>query len=132
MFNNIDLMHRGLDAAWMRQSVIAHNIANADTPNFKVKHVEFESVMKQALRNGDNIRVEVTHPAHFRIGPPDPTQVRPVAVTDNHYTIRMDGNNVDIDHQMGMLAQTQIQYNALSDRITGSFNRLKLVIKEGR
>jgi flagellar basal-body rod protein FlgB len=132
MFRNIDLMHRGMDAAWMRQSVIAHNISNVDTPGYKAQHVEFESVLKAALRGEGGMQVTVTHPDHFRIGSPDPSQVRPVTVTDNHYTTRMDGNNVDIDHQMTQLAQTNIQYNALADRITGSFNRLKLVIKEGR
>jgi flagellar basal-body rod protein FlgB len=132
MFRNIDLMHRGLDASWMRQSVIAHNIANADTPGFKARHVEFESVLKDAMRNQDNLRVEITHPAHFHIGPPDPTQAVPVTVTDNHFTMRMDGNNVDIDHQMLALTQNSIQYNALSDRVTAGFNQLKLVIKDAR
>ncbi|MCL2003389.1 MAG: flagellar basal body rod protein FlgB [Oscillospiraceae bacterium] len=132
MFSNIDLMHRGLDAAWMRHSVISHNIANVDTPGYKAQHVEFESVLKAAMRGDGGIQMTVTHPGHIQIHPPNPAQARPVTVTDNHYTIRMDDNNVDIDHQMAQMVQNTIQYNALSDRVTSSFSRLKLVIREGR
>jgi flagellar basal-body rod protein FlgB len=134
MFRHIDLMQRGMDAAWMRQEVISHNIANADTPGYKAQHVEFEGVMRKALEgNGHTLQTAVTHDKHIRVGGPiDPRRVQPVTVRDTHYTIRMDGNNVDIDHQMTELAANYIRYSVMQDRITGNFNRLKMVIREGR
>ena len=133
MFRHIDLMQRGMDAAWMRQDVISHNIANADTPNYKAQHVAFESVMRAALAGEGTPQGAVTHEKHIRFGGvPDPAQVRPVTVTDNHYTIRMDGSNVDIDHQMGEMAANYIRYSALQSQVTGTFNRLKMVIREGK
>ena len=56
LLNNIgaEILIKGLDALWMRQRVISNNIANATTPGYKSKSVEFENVLKSVL-NRDNI-----------------------------------------------------------------------------
>ncbi len=55
-FKGIDLLQKGLDAAWTRNSVITNNIANVDTPGFKSSSVEFEAAMKRAMEaeSGDS------------------------------------------------------------------------------
>lgn len=45
---------------------------------------------------------------------------------------RLDGNNVDIDIEMGNLAKNTIQYHVLAQRISDHFNKLKTVIRDGR
>ena len=45
----IDLLKRGLDVSVLRRNVIANNIANAETPNFKRSVLNFESTLKRAL-----------------------------------------------------------------------------------
>ena len=45
-----------LDGLAMRGEVRAHNIANAETPGFRAGHVEFESLLSDALRRGDPAR----------------------------------------------------------------------------
>ena len=134
MFSNIDLMQRGMDAAWMRQDVISHNIANNDTPGFKAQHVEFESMLQSALTGeGATLQGAVTHKKHIPFGgSPDPSQVRPVTLTDYHYEIRMDENNVDVDHQMAEMAANYVRYSAFQTQVTGAFSRLKTVIREGK
>jgi flagellar basal-body rod protein FlgB len=133
MFQQINLMQRGMDAAWMRQDVIAHNIANADTPHYKSQRVAFETMMAAALRGEGTMEGAVTHDKHIRFGGvPDPTQVKPVTLTDYHYTIRMDENNVDVDHEMSELAANYIRYSMLTASVNGSFNRLKMAIREGK
>jgi len=49
LFNDIQLLEKGIDASWLRNQVISNNIANVDTPGFKSSKVEFESVFKAAL-----------------------------------------------------------------------------------
>ncbi len=51
MFGGIDLLQKGMDAAWVRNEVISNNIANAETPNFKSSSVEFESIFQKALND---------------------------------------------------------------------------------
>ena len=47
--NNIE---RGLDAAWLRNDVIAQNIANVDTPGYKRKIVQFEEFLDNEMKTG--------------------------------------------------------------------------------
>jgi len=51
MFGGIDLLQKGMDAAWTRNNVITNNIANAETPNFKSSSVEFETLFQQAIND---------------------------------------------------------------------------------
>jgi flagellar basal-body rod protein FlgB len=46
--------------------------------------------------------------------------------------MREDGNNVDMDEEMTSLAKNAIMYNALVQKISGEFRKLKTVINEGR
>jgi flagellar basal-body rod protein FlgB len=131
MFRHIDLMQRGMDASWMRQEVISHNIANVDTPGYKAQSVEFESVLRAAM-SGDGLEATRTNPKHFHFGaPPDPTKVMPVTVGHTHFNIRMDDNNVDIDHEMHAMAANYIRYSTMQAQVTSEFAKLRMVIREG-
>jgi flagellar basal-body rod protein FlgB len=131
MFRHVNLMQRGMDAAWMRQEVISHNIANVDTPNYKQQTVEFESMLRAAM-SGEGLEGTRTNEKHFHIGaPPDPTQVMPVTVGHTHFNIRMDDNNIDIDHEMHALAANYIRYSMITSQVTSEFNKMRMVIREG-
>ena len=64
---NLDILQRSLDATTVRHSVIANNIANADTPNFKRTVVNFESALGDALASERPPRFEAarSHPRHI-------------------------------------------------------------------
>jgi len=131
MFRTTDLLARGLDAAQLRQDTIANNIANEDTPGFKASHVEFESYMKAALQEGD-FEAKVTRDKHIPFtGSGDAAEVRPAVAQDANTTMRMDGNNVDIDQQMTDLAKNTIWYNTMVTKLNGELERLKIAI-DGR
>ncbi len=132
MFRQVNLMQRGMDAAWMREEVINNNIVNADTPNYKAQHVEFESMMQAALSGEGGLEGTATDQKHFKIGGvSDPLKVNPVTLTDMHYTERMDGSNVNIDREMAELAENYIRYSAMQTQVSSEFNRLRMVIREG-
>jgi flagellar basal-body rod protein FlgB len=54
IFTKLNILEKGLDASWTRNEVLANNIANADTPDFKRSDIEFESVFQKALGDGSN------------------------------------------------------------------------------
>ena len=92
-----------MDVAALRQNVIANNIANADTPNFKRSDVNFESQLKRAL---DSEKVTppfpqyITNPRHIPFDKPmDWRQVRPRRVLDYLTEAKNNGNNVDIEQE---------------------------------
>lgn len=128
---NIVLLQKGLYAATVRNNVIANNIANVDTPNFKRSEVKFEDILKDAI-NGTKLRGYVTNPKHIPIGPPAIDSIQPEIVQVNDTSMRLDGNNVDIDAEMANLAKNQLYYYALVQRVSGELNSIMTAVKDGR
>lgn len=125
------VLEKALDASWLRNEVIAHNIANADTPGYKKYRVEFEEELKSALE-ASTLKGKRTRPKHLDIGVSPIDQVSPRIVRIGGTQMREDGNNVDMDEEMTSLAKNAIMYNALVQKISGEFRKLKTVINEGR
>lgn len=126
VFNNVDVLHKGLDASWLKNNVIANNIANVDTPGFKASSVSFESSFKAALGRG--FTAKKTRAKHIDFSGSD---MRGVVTLDNGTAYRMDGNNVNIDAQNAELAKNTIYYNALVQQLSSEFRKLRTAINEG-
>lgn len=130
IFDGTKYLEKGLDAAWTRNQVISNNIANVDTPGFKTSKVEFESVFKTALE-GEGFIAKRTRDKHIAFDS-DISSVTPRIIQDTGTTMRMDGNNVDIDYENAELAKNQIYYSTLIEKMSSEFSRLKMAINEGK
>jgi flagellar basal-body rod protein FlgB len=128
MFSNINVLKAGLDASWLKNEVIANNIANVDTPNFKSSSVSFEAAFKSALEEGE-FSARKTREGHIDF---EGTNMQAMVTTDTDTTYRMDGNNVNIDAENAELAKNQIFYNTLAEQLTSEFNKLSLAINGGK
>jgi flagellar basal-body rod protein FlgB len=128
------IQEKTLDAAWLRNEVLAHNIANVDTPVYNRKDVDFESYLQGALRanDGDDLIVRRRH--QFKMGKQGSVSDVKAKVTEDYSTMamRIDGNNVDIDEEMAQMAKNTIKYNVVTQNINGKFTKLRHVISEGR
>jgi len=115
-------LENALDAAWARNEVISQNVANVDTPGYKRKSLSFASVLDSEMETGRIGRGQTRlSGANFR-------------VTEDHSatSYRIDGNNVDIEREMALMAMNNLKYNTLIQRISGSFSTLRSVIRGGR
>lgn len=119
MFSDINLTNKALDAALLKKNVISQNISNADTPDYKRKDVDFESLLSAELkRNGGNTNAL------------DLDALNPTVYTDlSTSSYRMDGNNVDIDTEMSEEAKINLKYSALVTRVNAQLNRFKTVLQ---
>ena len=99
----MDLATNLLTAAWqasaLRQNTLASDIANIDTPGFQFKDVSFTSALRNALANGAN-----------------PTAIKPKVVSATGIYAN-DGNGVDPDKVMALLAENQVRYDVLAHEI---------------
>lgn len=130
LFKTTDLLQAGLQAAQLRHDVIANNIANIDTPGFKQSRVEFESYMRKALEGGGGgFEAKRTRPEHLSFD--EEAAAGPRVVLDDSTTMRMDGNNVDIDRQMAEMAKNNIWFGTMAVKLSGELTRLKIAI-DGR
>jgi flagellar basal-body rod protein FlgB len=124
----INTLQQSLNYSSVKNQTIASNIANVDTPNYKAKDVVFKDILQNELSS--SLAAKRTHPRHL---PFDHEQrLSYQTVQRNSTTYNHNGNNVDIDKEMAELAQNQIYYQSLVDRINGKFNSLQTVIKGGR
>ncbi|MGG3842380.1 flagellar basal body rod protein FlgB [Anoxybacillus kestanbolensis] len=121
--NTFQILEQGLNYSSLKQKVIANNIANVDTPNFQAKDVQFRTEFHQALQ------AYRTDPRHFEF---KGSTNKFFMTTKNDLVYNHNKNNVDLDQEMSDLAQNQIYYNALVERLNGKFNSLKTVIKGGK
>lgn len=106
-----------------RQQVLASNIANADTPNFKARDFDFAQAMRDATA-GTAPALEGlarTHAAHLDPAPVDlfAPELKPRVASQNN----IDGNTVDMDVERSAFAENALRYEAsltlISSKIKG-------------
>lgn len=130
--NYTKLQEKALEASRIRNDAIITNIANSNTPNYKRKTVKFEELLQDAM-DSSSIKGKTTHPRHIPIGVNSIDDVSILVSEDyKENAMRLDGNNVDIDNEMALLAENDIRYNVLTQNISSKFAKLKSAINEGR
>ena len=123
----IGSLEKGLAYATLKNKAIAQNIANVDTPNYKAKEVSFKQVFENVQKEPlTSYRTDVRH-FTFEVG-----QSAPGLYSYNNFSARPNGNGVNMDAEQASLAENQIYYNALIDRVSGKLSTLNNVIKGGR
>lgn len=125
-FNYINVLDKAADASWTRESVIANNIANVDTPGYKRQDLDFESLLKQQMGRTKGVSFNdkiVDLNTKMK-------DLNPIIYKDHAgYSYRLDGNNVDIDTENVELASEQIKYQALTGSIDSQFKRMNSVLR---
>lgn len=123
----MNVLEKGLDAASLRNRVLANNIANVDTPEFKRSDVDFKAVLGEALGlEGDELPLRTTSERHLQ----KPELSNHVVVDHKNTSIRNDGNNVDIEREMTNIAENSIYYNAVTRALTTQLTNLRTVITQ--
>lgn len=128
----ISVLSRSMDAAAERQKVTSNNIANVNTPGYKRQYVDFESRLHQAIVRDEAVRGKIyrTHEKHIPVRA-DLGNIRAEINTDKTGTMREDGNNVDVDLELALLAENTIRFNVLSESAARKFSGLRSVIRGG-
>lgn len=123
IYNYVNILDKAADAANLRNELLANNIANVSTPNYKRKDLNFEDLL-QAELGGERSLTTAVKKANK-----DLSILDPMVYTDNaSLSYRIDGNNVDINTEEAYLAQNQIKYQALVDLMSQEFARYKSVL----
>ena len=95
-----------------RQELLASNIANADTPNYKAKDIDFASALQGALSgNSAKLPLVATSPSHFAGATGETVMGAPVMYR-NVLQPSADGNTVDMDVERAQFADNALRYEA--------------------
>ncbi|MDR2500615.1 MAG: flagellar basal body rod protein FlgB [Treponema sp.] len=129
----VDLLHRALDANFIRRDVIANNLANAEVPNFKRSELSFESELKKALASEKRrpvLDLTLTNPKHIpNWRERDYREVQPRRVLDYLTAAKSNGNNVDPEEEMTLALQNQMTYTLLAAAESFEFSQINLVLR---
>lgn len=115
--DNYQLARKLLDAAVLRQEAIATNVANAETPGFRRLDVspDFATQLKARMAAGDFGRTA--------------DAVRPQLSEDQTArSVRPDGNTVEIERELLAMNRNAVEYDYLSELVSGNIKQLKLAI----
>lgn len=128
-----DIAKRQLSVLKYRESVIANNIANVETPNFKRSTVNFETQLKEALlseANTSTFQASKTHLAHIDFDAPiDYRTVAPRRVLDWQSQTNNNGNNVSLEQENSDNIKTLLAYQLLTKSLSDSYKRINLVLR---
>lgn len=123
-FDYINVLDKAADAAAKRNELLANNIANQDTPNYKRQDIDFEAQLQHALKNSKYTSIDK------KVANLHMSRLEGRVYTDyENYSYRLDGNNVDPEQEQVKLAANQIKYEGLMDSLTAEFSNLSAVMK---
>lgn len=128
----VDILHRTMDVSLLRQSVIANNIANVDTPHFKRTVVSFETALGDALRSErpPAFQPALTDERHIPFHRPiDYRTVRPARILDHLTSSTNNDNNVDIEVETAELLNNQLLYTLMTGSLNAQFEQLNIVLR---
>ena len=132
LFNSqIGLVGKVMDMQLKRQNVIASNLANIDTPNYKPRELEFEKELQSALGLDMRGRMSLTSTGHMptafnpdNFGPEWHKQFKPRQIHGE--------DRVNLDKEMAKHAKNQLQYSALAQIQAKNFEGLYTLIQDAK
>jgi flagellar basal-body rod protein FlgB len=125
--NVFGLSSQALDVWQRRSEAIASNIANADTPNYQARDVDFRQVLQQASGESPDLALNT----------PSPGQINTTSQSAEDLKYRvplqpsMDGNTVDTQVEQAQFAGNMVHYQASLSFINSTIQTLRLAINGG-
>lgn len=102
-------VERFMDLLASRQKLTASNIANADTPGYRTKDIDFASELSSVTQSSSAHSTEV-----------------------EGLLLKPDGNNVSLDREARSLAETSLKFNIATQLMQGQIRSIRSAIQEGR
>lgn len=115
----------------LRNQVLSSNIANADTPGYKARDMDFDMALKHA--QGDSLRMFATNDMHLGAGRGPGTS--PTTADQLKYRIptqpTLDGNTVEADVEQTAFAENALMYRASLAFLDGQIRSIRYALKGG-
>ena len=120
----IEMLSTILDFRSERHKVIASNIANIDTPNYRPKDIVFKEELKALIGNGTGITMAKSREKHL--------SERPISGDKADYEVIDSGGKVNLDSEMAKLAENHLMHNLTVELLARKFRGLNTVLREAK
>lgn len=112
----------------MRQELISSNVANANTPGYKAKKLDFEEALARALDVDGQMKMNASDERHFNVGSGGFNNLEPEIYDDPNGVVSENGNTVDVEAEMARMAENKLMYDALVQLINKKMGIMKYAI----
>ena len=125
--STLSAIEKKLDLSVRRHALLSSNIANEETPNYIASDYSFSSEVEKAL-GSDTKELKMTNGKHL-----DLTSTASAYVyKDKSMPVGADGNNVDLDIEMGKLSDNNRDYNGSLNLLIAKLKMIKSAVSGGR
>jgi flagellar basal-body rod protein FlgB len=112
----------------MRQELISSNVANANTPGYKSKKMDFEEALARALDVDGKMGMVTSDDKHFNVGNGGFNNLEPEIYDDPNGVVSESGNTVDVEAEMARMAENKLMYDALVQLINKKMGQMKYAL----
>jgi len=121
----LDLHAQALQLRSRRAEILASNMANADTPNYKTRDIDFSAVLKDAQNPESHLMTTNQH--HIKTISSEPSKVELMYRVP--YQPSLDGNTVETEVEQAQFADNAVQYQAAFTLLNGRIKSLMTAIR---
>ena len=111
---SLTVLEKSLDMRMVSQRIVSSNLANIDTPGYQAQHLNFEKTMEDILA-----------------APGAEDGVQPVIEASMAPALTPDGNNVDMESELGELSRNKLMYSLTSQIIAAKLRQTNAVLSDG-
>ena len=123
----LGIHEQALNLRGKRAEVLANNLVNSDTPNFKARDIDFASTLRSQLPNNTtSTRLIATNNRHIA---PSATSFSPELMYRNPLQPSLDGNTVEEQVEMSKFSQNTMDFQASFQFLNGKFKGLQSAIR---
>ena len=124
------LYENTMDVRGAIHEIVAANVANEETPGYRAMHLPFQTALDAAMKGNWPMTPRTTHPQHV-----------PLVFEENRAFLQVvapvsgsgpDGNTVNLEQEMTLMAENSLLYMTVSQFLAGRFNGWRNAINEGR
>lgn len=121
--NSLGIHPNAMQLRAARAEILANNLANSDTPNFKARDMDFNAMLNAEFKRG--LPMAATNPSHLR----GTIDTNAELLYRNPYQPSIDGNTVDSQMEQGFYTDNALRYDASFQFLNGKFKGLSNAIK---
>lgn len=121
----LQVKRTALNARVYRQELLASNIANADTPNYKARDIDFKGALEGALAGRTEGSLSLARTSARHLGSEFKSAFEGAAKYRTEFQPNVDGNTVNMDVERAAFAENAIQMEAMLTFIRGDLNTLQ-------
>jgi len=126
--NELQFHQTALNLRAYRQQLLSSNIANADTPNYKARDIDFSKALTGALSTRLNpLALATTAAGHIASTPTSPFDSMAQFRTETQASV--DGNTVDMDVERAAFAENALHYEASITFINGLLSSMQTAMQ---